>query len=265
MATATKALQDQLADNDLPRVAAAVGGDFSFAVLKGRSTTCAGSGVRGRRPGEQMTLQPGSADPPDADDPLTPTAAGAATRRCPTTRSRWAGSATRSAVWCGGPRTPPPGPLRARVRASLPGVVHGLDHRPRAPGGVSVPVRPGVLRRGARLGRPRPTWWSSAPTCTGPTWPWGRRVRRPGGGVRRGPRGGGGDDRQPRRGDRSRSLPGPGRIHPAAARPGLVRELDTAEAVAAVGDLLHRGLRPLVGRCVTHPPWSGPGVRPGPT
>ena len=37
VATATKALQDQLAQNDLPQVAAVLGGRFSFAVLKGRN------------------------------------------------------------------------------------------------------------------------------------------------------------------------------------------------------------------------------------
>ena len=75
VATATKALQDQLAHNDLPLVAAAVDGGFSFAVLKGRSNYLCRQRVAeiGGR-GEQMTLQPGSADPPDADDPLTPAA-----------------------------------------------------------------------------------------------------------------------------------------------------------------------------------------------
>lgn len=37
VATATKALQDQLADKDLPEVAAALGGGLTWAVLKGRS------------------------------------------------------------------------------------------------------------------------------------------------------------------------------------------------------------------------------------
>ncbi len=77
VATATKALQDQLAHNDLPLVAAAVGHDFSFAVLKGRSNYLCRqrvSEIGGK--GKQMTLQPGSGDPPDADDPLTPTASG---------------------------------------------------------------------------------------------------------------------------------------------------------------------------------------------
>ena len=72
VATATKALQDQLATKDLPQVARALERDLSFAVLKGRSNyVCRQrvSEVGGR--GEQLSLQPGSADPPDADDPLT--------------------------------------------------------------------------------------------------------------------------------------------------------------------------------------------------
>ena len=78
VATATKALQDQLAHNDLPLVSEAVDHRFSFAVLKGRSNYVCRQRVAeiGGR-GEQLTLQPGSADPPDADDPLTPAAAGA--------------------------------------------------------------------------------------------------------------------------------------------------------------------------------------------
>ncbi len=73
VATATKALQDQLAHNDLPMVAEAIDGGFSFAVLKGRSNYLCRqrvSEIGGR--GEQLSLQPGTADPPDADDTLTP-------------------------------------------------------------------------------------------------------------------------------------------------------------------------------------------------
>jgi len=75
VATATKALQDQLADKDLPLVAGATGGELTFAVLKGRSNyVCLQrvSEIGGR--GSQLTLAPGSADPPDADDTLTATA-----------------------------------------------------------------------------------------------------------------------------------------------------------------------------------------------
>ncbi len=76
VATATKALQDQLATKDLPLVSRALKGSFSFAVLKGRSNyVCRQrvSEVGGR--GEQLSLQAGAADPPDADDPLAEAAA----------------------------------------------------------------------------------------------------------------------------------------------------------------------------------------------
>ena len=77
VATATKALQDQLANNDLPLVAAAIGRDLSFAVLKGRSNYLCRQRVAeiGGR-GEQLSLTPTGADPPDADDPLTPAGGG---------------------------------------------------------------------------------------------------------------------------------------------------------------------------------------------
>ena len=73
VATATKALQDQLADKDLPLVAAAVEHGLTFAVLKGRSNyVCRQRVSEIGGTGSQLTLAPGSADPPDADDPLTP-------------------------------------------------------------------------------------------------------------------------------------------------------------------------------------------------
>jgi ATP-dependent DNA helicase DinG len=67
VATATKALQDQLATNDLPLVAGAIGRDLSYAVLKGRSNYLCRqrvSEVDGR--GEQLSLAPGGAEPPEA-------------------------------------------------------------------------------------------------------------------------------------------------------------------------------------------------------
>jgi ATP-dependent DNA helicase DinG len=75
VATATKALQDQLATNDLPLVAGSMDRELSYAVLKGRSNYLCRqrvSEVGGR--GEQLSLPPAGADPPDADDPLTPRA-----------------------------------------------------------------------------------------------------------------------------------------------------------------------------------------------
>ncbi|HEY4928914.1 MAG TPA: ATP-dependent DNA helicase [Acidimicrobiales bacterium] len=73
VATATKALQDQLADKDLPMVAAATDAGLTFAVLKGRSNYVCRQRVSeiGGTAG-QLTLAAGSADPPDADDTLTP-------------------------------------------------------------------------------------------------------------------------------------------------------------------------------------------------
>jgi ATP-dependent DNA helicase DinG len=77
VATATKALQDQLAHNDLPQVAATVDGEFTFAVLKGRSNYLCRQRVTeiGGR-GEQLALPADRAAPPDADDTLTADAAG---------------------------------------------------------------------------------------------------------------------------------------------------------------------------------------------
>jgi ATP-dependent DNA helicase DinG len=73
IATATKALQDQLADKDLPLVAAAVEHGLTFAVLKGRSNyVCRQRVSEIGGTGSQLTLTSGSADPPDADDTLTP-------------------------------------------------------------------------------------------------------------------------------------------------------------------------------------------------
>jgi ATP-dependent DNA helicase DinG len=73
VATATKALQDQLATKDLPMVAAAVDAGLTFAVLKGRSNyLCRQRASEVGGGGQQLTLNAGAADPPDADDTLTP-------------------------------------------------------------------------------------------------------------------------------------------------------------------------------------------------
>jgi ATP-dependent DNA helicase DinG len=73
VATATKALQDQLADKDLPLVAGATDNGLTFAVLKGRSNyVCRQRVAEIGGTGGQLTLAPGSADPPDADDTLAP-------------------------------------------------------------------------------------------------------------------------------------------------------------------------------------------------
>ena len=73
VATATKALQDQLATNDLPQVAGSIDGDLSYAVLKGRSNYLCRQRIHEVGGGSQLELSSGRADPPDADDALTPT------------------------------------------------------------------------------------------------------------------------------------------------------------------------------------------------
>ncbi len=63
VATATKALQDQLATKDLPSVATLATGEFSFAVLKGRSNyLCKQRAVEVGGGGEQLTLEGGAGD-----------------------------------------------------------------------------------------------------------------------------------------------------------------------------------------------------------
>jgi ATP-dependent DNA helicase DinG len=75
VATATKALQDQLAGQDLPAVAAAVGPGFSFAVLKGRGNyLCRQRVSEIGGGGEQLALPGDTGDRPDSDDTSSPTA-----------------------------------------------------------------------------------------------------------------------------------------------------------------------------------------------
>jgi ATP-dependent DNA helicase DinG len=110
VATATKALQDQLATHDLPLVAQALDTEFSFAVLKGRSNyVCRQrvSEVGGK--GEQLSLPGGGAgpldaagaDPPDADDPLTPNGAGDRVAEDPVETGRLGDQVRRLVRWAG--------------------------------------------------------------------------------------------------------------------------------------------------------------------
>jgi ATP-dependent DNA helicase DinG len=67
VATATKALQDQLASKDLPSVARLAPGEFSFAVLKGRSNyLCKQRAAEVGGTGEQLTLEDGGEPEPPA-------------------------------------------------------------------------------------------------------------------------------------------------------------------------------------------------------
>jgi ATP-dependent DNA helicase DinG len=64
VATATKALQDQLATRDLPRLAAALNAPFTFAVLKGRSNyLCRQRAAEVGAEGDQLSLDAGPGGP----------------------------------------------------------------------------------------------------------------------------------------------------------------------------------------------------------
>jgi ATP-dependent DNA helicase DinG len=72
VATATKALQDQLAGKDLPLVAQALGDEFTFAVLKGRSNyLCRQRATETAGDGVQAELAPA-----DAAEPTGPAGSG---------------------------------------------------------------------------------------------------------------------------------------------------------------------------------------------
>ncbi len=72
VATATRALQDQLAGKDLPFVAEASESGLDFAVLKGRSNYLCRQRVAeiGGRSDQPVLSPEGPPDPPDADDPF---------------------------------------------------------------------------------------------------------------------------------------------------------------------------------------------------
>jgi ATP-dependent DNA helicase DinG len=87
VATATKALQDQLAHKDLPAVARALGRPFAYAILKGRSNYLClqrsaetdGRGVQqdlGTSGSDPVSQADGDADAPDADPDRQPLDAG---------------------------------------------------------------------------------------------------------------------------------------------------------------------------------------------
>ncbi len=246
VATATKALQDQLATKDLPLLADTVEGGFSFAVLKGRSNYLCLQRVAeiGSR-GETLELLPASADPPDADDPLTgrdgddagstaigeqvPGSSGGRGRPRPatgpsSTSSRTSGPGPRSSTTareCPGPFRCPSGHecFAEEARAAGGGGRRG--------GGEHPPLRraPGERRGGAAAPR--------------------------GGRPRRGPRGRGGDDRQPRRRDRARTLPGARRRPPvpSSTEPVPAGRV-AADLVGELAALFARALEPFAGRRV---------------
>ncbi len=114
VATATKALQDQLATNDLPQVAKALGRHLSFAVLKGRSnyvcrqrvSEVGSTGLQLALPGADAgLLEAAGADPPDADDPLTPGPAMDRGTDDPVETGRLGDQVRRLVRWAGGTAT----------------------------------------------------------------------------------------------------------------------------------------------------------------
>ena len=68
IATATKALQHQLGDKDLPALAEEIGFEFDYAVLKGRSNYLCVQRLREAK--ESGTQEEFSVDPPGTDTPL---------------------------------------------------------------------------------------------------------------------------------------------------------------------------------------------------
>ena len=190
-------------------------GDFSFAVLKGRSNYLCRQRVAeiGGRRRAARPCRPASADPPDADDPLRPAAR---TPDGPGATGRLGDQVRRLVRWADDTATGDRAELDFEPHFRAWAMVSTTARE--CPGRLPVPVGPRLLRRGGPgPGRRRPTWWWSTPTSTAPTWPAAGAVLPPArrGRLRRGPRGRGRHDRQPRA---SRS--GPGASGPWPPRPG---------------------------------------------
>jgi len=262
VATATKALQDQLAHSDLPRVAAAVQGDFSFAVLKGRSNYLCRqrvSEIGGR--GEQMTLQPGSADPPDADDPLTPTAGGGETAvpDDPAEVGRLGDQVRRLVRWADDTTTGDRSELEFEPHFRAWAMVSTTARE--CPGAFRCPSGRECFAEAARARA------AEADVVVVNTHLYGAHLAS-GGAVLPPHEVVVFDEAHEVEEVMTDSLGveiGPGRFRALAATtrplldPGSSGAMDTAEAVAAVGDLLHRVLRPLAGQRVAHQSLVGAG------
>ena len=253
VATATKALQDQLAHNDLPLVAAAVDGDFSFAVLKGRSNYLCRQRVAeiGGR-GEQMVLQPGSGDPPDADDPLTPAATdeGTTAPDDPTEVGRLGDQVRRLVRWADDTTTGDRAELKFEPHFRAWAMVSTTARE--CPGAFRCPSGRDCFAEAARNRAAEAQVVVVNTHLYGAHLASGGAVLPPHSVVVF-------DEAHEVEEVMTDSLGvdiGPGRFRALAAtcRPlldaGSSGALDTADGVAAVGDLLQRVLRPLVGRRV---------------
>ena len=147
VATATKALQDQLAGKDLPFLARHLDVPFEAAVLKGRSNYACRQRLHEHAGGVDTQLS--------LTEELLPSARAEVERL-----ARWAESSETGDQaeldWA-----PSPGGVAGRQR-----------HRRGVPGRVPLPVRRPVLRRGRPgPGGRRPTSSWSTPTSTACTWP----------------------------------------------------------------------------------------------
>ena len=222
VATATKALQDQLAEKDLPQVEAGLGlpAPLDFAVLKGRSNyVCrqrvaeVGSGGIQAELGDQGA---GRADEPTVAEEGEERASGRRCVRCAARRHR-RGSA-------------PAGGVVAEVAERRPGrpqlraLGSGLEHGQRRPTGVSgrlqLPVGRALLRRGgARTGVGRRCRRGQhAPLRGAPRQRRGGVARTRRGHLRRGPRARGGHDVESRGGGDPGPLPFARDLCPRAGR-----------------------------------------------
>ena len=223
MATATKALQDQLRDKDLPLVESGLGlpAPLDYAVLKGRSNYICrqrvaevGSGGIQAELGDQAT---GRADEPDWEAPeAVATARPASGTKGPTGRARCgtARGGGRAGARAGGVVADVAhwGPGRPQLRTVRPRLEHAERGAAGVPGRVQLPLGRELLRRGGPRpgggGRHRRRQHSPLRR------PLGQRRRRAararGRRVRRGAPARGGHDVEPRRGADPGALPHPG-------------------------------------------------------
>ena len=218
VATATKALQDQLAEKDLPQVEAGLGlpAPLDFAVLKGRSNyVCrqrvaeVGSGGIQAELGDQGA---GRADEPTvAEESEERAGSGRAARR------HRRGSAPAGGVVA---EVAERRPGRPQLRALGPGLEHGQRRPTGVPRRLQLPVGRALLRRGGArtgVGRRRRRG-QHAPLRGAPRQRRSGAARTRRGHLRRGPRARGGHDVEPRGGGDPRPVPFARDLCPCAGR-----------------------------------------------
>ena len=263
VATATKALQDQLADKDLPLVAGATDARAHLRRAEGaEQLRLPPAGLRDRRPHRPADPDPRVRRPARRRRHPGPRAAGDDTSDPATladqVRSlvRWAGDTTT------GDRAELPFEPHFRAWAMVSTTARECPGAFRCPSGRDCFAEDARARAAEADVVVVNTHLYGAHLASG-----GRRAARaPGGGLRRGPRGRGRDDRQPRARGRSGSVPGAGHGGPTGADADDDRGRRAVEAVADLADVFHRVLRP-AGPARRVPRrrhrWRRPGRRPG--